>query len=210
MYEDKREELIKKLACRIKDKRVLEAMLNVERHLFVPEIMKLNAYEDVALPIGNEQTISQPTTVAIMTEALALKPGSKVLEIGTGSGYQAAVLLAMGMKVFSIERQENIFFATRKLFDDLQLRAVLKMGDGTLGWDEFAPFDGIIVTAGAPKVPINLTKQIAVGGKMVVPVGDKNKQSLVIISKVSENELEVEEIPNFTFVPLIGKNGWKN
>lgn len=210
MYEIERSELIEKLKLKgIKDRVVLSAMNAVERHLFVPDIMKQHAYEDTALPIGSGQTISQPYTVAFMTQALGLKPGQKVLEIGTGSGYQAAVLLKLGMKVFSIERQEKIFFQTRKLFDDMKLRALLRLGDGTIGWSEYAPFDGIIVTAGGPTIPVNLTKQLAVGGKLVIPVGNKLSQSLMVITKADENTLDAEEIPNFAFVPLIGKNGWK-
>lgn len=210
MYEIERSELIAKLEAKgIKDRSVLSAMNAVERHLFVPDIMKQHAYEDTALPIGSGQTISQPYTVAFMTQALGLNRGQKVLEIGTGSGYQAAVLLQLGIKVYSIERQEKIFFQTRKLFDDMKLRALLRLGDGTIGWNEYAPFDGIIVTAGGPTIPVNLTKQLATGGKLVIPVGDKSKQSLMIITKVDENTLDAEEIPNFAFVPLIGKNGWK-
>ncbi|MFA8342713.1 MAG: protein-L-isoaspartate(D-aspartate) O-methyltransferase [Rhodothermaceae bacterium] len=210
MYEIERSELIAKLEAKgIKDRSVLSAMNAVERHLFVPDIMKQHAYEDTALPIGSGQTISQPYTVAFMTQALGLSRGQKVLEIGTGSGYQAAVLLQLGIKVYSIERQEKIFFQTRKLFDDMKLRALLRFGDGTIGWNEYAPFDGIIVTAGGPTIPVNLTKQLATGGKLVIPVGDKSKQSLMIITKVDENTLDAEEIPNFAFVPLIGKNGWK-
>lgn len=210
MYEIERSELIEKLRKKgITDQNVLSAMNSVERHLFVPDIMKQHAYEDTALPIGSGQTISQPYTVAFMTQALKLKPGMKVLEIGTGSGYQAAVLLNLGVKVFSIERQEKIFFITQKLFDDLKLRALLRLGDGTIGWNEYAPFDGIIVTAGGPKIPMNLTKQLSVGGRMVIPVGDKSRQSMMIITKVDENTLDAEEVPNFAFVPLIGKNGWK-
>ena len=209
MYEIERSELIEKLRNKgISDRDVLSAMNKVERHLFIPDIMKQHAYEDTALPIGSGQTISQPYTVAFMTQALKLTPGKKVLEIGTGSGYQAAVLLQLGMKVFSIERQEKIFFQTRKLFDNMKLRALLRLGDGTIGWNEYAPFDGIIVKAGGPKIPMNLTKQLAVGGKMVIPVGDKSKQSLMIITKADENTLDAEEVPNFAFVPLIGKNGW--
>lgn len=210
MYEIERSELIEKLKAKgINNRSVLSAMNAVERHLFVPDIMKQHAYEDTALPIGSGQTISQPYTVAFMTQALGLEPGKKVLEIGTGSGYQAAVLLKLGIKVYSIERQEKIFFQTRKLFDEMKLRALLRLGDGTIGWNEYAPFDGIIVTAGGPSIPVNLTKQLSVGGKLVIPVGDKSKQSLMIITKVDENTLDAEEIPNFAFVPLIGKNGWK-
>jgi len=169
-----------------------------------------HAYKDVALPIGFGQTISQPTTVAVMTQKLNLKPGNKVLEIGTGSGYQAAVLEKMGMKVYSIERQFDIYQMTLNLFDKLGLRVLSKWGDGTIGWDEYAPYDGIIVTAGGPTIPPQLKKQLSIGGKLVIPVGDKNSQTLKIITKTSENDFYVEEEPQFSFVPLIGREGWKN
>lgn len=211
MYEDKREELIKVLKGKgITDENVLRAFLKVERHLFVPEIIKHHAYSDVALPIGQEQTISQPYTVAFMTQALELEGRSKILEVGTGSGFQAAILVEMGMKVYSIERNYEIHQKTQKLYDSLGIRAALIYGDGTIGWQESAPYDRIIVTAGGPEVPKRLLKQLAVGGKMVIPVGDRNAQTMQIISKHSNTEFSVKEIPNFKFVPLIGKDGWKS
>jgi len=210
MYDQEREELVNILREKgITDERVLTAFSKVERHLFVPDVMKHHSYKDVALPIGYEQTISQPYTVAFMTQALKTKPGDKVLEIGTGSGYQAAILLAMGVKVFSIERNHDIYHRTQKLFDQLGLRAALRFGDGTIGWEEYAPYDGIIVTAGAPSVPKRLVKQLAVGGRMIIPIGDRKLQTMKVITKISEDELKTEEIPNFAFVPLIGKEGWK-
>lgn len=211
MFETEREELAKSLNKKgITDKNVLKAFLKVERHLFVPEIMKHHAYSDVALPIGQEQTISQPYTVAFMTQALELTGRSKILEIGTGSGFQAAILAEMGMKVYSIERQFNIHQRTQKLFDDLGIRVALIYGDGTIGWDESAPYDRIIVTAGGPEVPKRLLKQLAIGGKMVIPVGDRISQTMKIITKVSESDYSVKDVPNFKFVPLIGKEGWKS
>ncbi len=210
MYETERIDLINKISIKgITDKSVLQAIGEVERHKFVPEAMKHHAYADVALPIGYGQTISQPFTVAYMTQALKLSPGEKVLEIGTGSGYQAAVLLQMGMEVYSIERNVDIFYKTRKLLDEMGLRINTKCGDGTLGWDEFSPFDGIIVTAGSPAVPESLKKQLAMGGRMVIPVGDKTSQHLKIVMKLDENKFDIEEIPEFAFVPLIGREGWK-
>lgn len=210
MFEQERETLVNILKEKgIKDERVLTAFMNVERHLFVQDIMKYHAYKDVALPIGHGQTISQPYTVAFMTEALKLEPGSKVLEIGTGSGYQAAILEKLGMRVFSIERNHNLYNRTLKLFDDLGIRAALRCADGTIGWEEFAPYEGIIVTAGGPTIPEKLKKQLAVGGKMVIPVGDKKIQSMKILTKLSEDEFEIKEMPQFAFVPLIGKEGWK-
>jgi protein-L-isoaspartate(D-aspartate) O-methyltransferase len=144
-----------------------------------------------------------------MTEELKLKKGSKVLEIGTGSGYQAAILENMGMKVYSIERQFEIYSNTQKLFDKLSIRAQLKYGDGTIGWDEFAPYNGIIVTAGSPSIPPAYKKQLDIGGRLVIPVGNKSSQTLKVITKKDENEFYEEEVPQFSFVPLIGREGWK-
>ncbi|MGE5365019.1 MAG: protein-L-isoaspartate(D-aspartate) O-methyltransferase [Bacteroidota bacterium] len=210
MYESERKELIRKLSDNgITDTSVLKAMWEVERHLFVPEAVSPHAYRDVALPIGSGQTISQPYTVAFMTQALRVTPDMKILEIGTGSGYQAAILVKMGAKVFTIERQDEIFLRTQKLFDVLGIRAVMRLGDGTIGWSEYAPFDGIIVTAGSPVVPVNLKKQLAVGGRLVIPVGDRKTQMLKIITKTAEEQYSEQDIPSFAFVPLIGKEGWK-
>ena len=211
MYEAEREDLINVLRGKdITDENVLRAFSKVERHLFVPDIIKPHAYSDVALPIGHEQTISQPYTVAFMTQALELEGRSKILEIGTGSGFQAAILVEMGMKVYSIERNYVIHQKTQKLYDTLGIRAALIYGDGTLGWQESAPYDRIIVTAGGPEVPKRLLKQLAVGGKMVIPVGDRNSQTMQIITKISEDEFSKKEVPDFKFVPLIGKEGWKS
>lgn len=210
MYEQERQDLVEKLRQKgIRDERVLQALLKVERHLFVPEVMKPNAYNDVALPIGYNQTISQPYTVALMTSALNPKPDDKVLEVGTGSGYQAAVLFQLGAKVYTIERNTKLYNRALKLFDELQLRIAVRCADGTIGWEEFAPFNGIIVTAGSPEVPVRLKKQLAVGGTLVIPVGDKKTQVMKILKKISEDEFETEEIPYFAFVPLIGLEGWK-
>jgi len=192
----------------INDKNVLKAMREVQREKFVPLLMKLNAYRDIALPIGYEQTISQPYTVAIMTQALSVKKGNKILEIGTGSGYQAAILAEMGAKVFTIERHNDLYRNTQKLFDKLGIRIATKCGDGTIGWSAYAPFDGIIVTAGSPDVPESLKKQLAIDGRLVIPVGDKRTQTLKVISRVSEDEYEIESIPEFAFVPLIGREAW--
>ena len=211
MYEAESEDLINVLKSKdIADENVLRAFSKVKRHLFVPDIIKPHAYSDVALPIGHEQTISQPYTVAFMTQALELDGRSKILEIGTGSGFQAAILVQMGMKEFSIERNYKIHQKTQKLFDSLGIRAALIYGDGTLGWQESAPYDRIIVTAGGPEVPKRLLKQLAVGGKMVIPVGDRVRQTMQIITKLSENGFSKKEVPNFKFVPLIGKEGWKS
>lgn len=209
MNETTRIDLAEKLHKKgITDKAVLRAMSRVERHRFIPKALEHHAYTDVALPIGYGQTISQPYTVAFMTQALSLKKESKVLEIGTGSGYQAAILLDMGMRVYTIERQFDIYVRTQKLFDQMELRALLKYGDGTIGWEEFSPYDGIIVTAGSPKIPESLKKQLSIGGRLVIPVGDKTSQTLIIIKKITDEEFETTEFPQFTFVPLIGREGW--
>jgi len=210
MYERERKDLVEILKKKgIKNYRVLIAFDKVQRHLFVPDIMKQHAYTDVALPIGMGQTISQPYTVAYMTEALDPQPGSKILEIGTGSGYQAAVLNEMGARVFTIERHHDLHKSAVGLFDKMNLKIAARCSDGTLGWQEFAPYDGIIVTAGGPSVPDYLKKQLAVNGRLVIPVGDKKVQTLQIITKISGDQFRVREVPYFAFVPLIGKEGWK-
>lgn len=211
MYRQQRQELADQLSMKgIHDIYVLKAIGEVKRHLFVPNVMKHLSYNDVALPIGYGQTISQPYTVAFMTQELKLKPGQKVLELGTGSGYQAAILFQMGMEVYSIERNYDILLATQKLFDKLGIRIKTKCADGTLGWNEHAPFDGIIVTAGSPSVPVSLKNQLAVGGRIVIPVGNRDSQKLKIIKKNDEDDFEEEDIPEFKFVPLIGKEGWND
>ncbi len=210
MYETERKDLVEQLKRKgISNQSVLDAVMSVERHLFVPDIMKQHAYEDVALPIGYGQTISQPYTVAFMTQALNPQPGHKILEIGTGSGYQAAILLKMGARVFTIERNDKLYNSALKTFDNLSLRIAARCSDGSIGWDEFSPYDGIIVTAGSPGVPKNLLRQLAVNGKMVIPVGDRSVQTLKIITKTAEEEFSTNEVPYFAFVPLVGREGWK-
>lgn len=209
MFEEDRLELINNLKKKgITDERVLEAMLKVERHLFVPEVVQHHAYKDIALPIGYGQTISQPYTVAIMTQALKVQPEQKILEIGTGSGYQAAILYEMGARVFTIERNNELYNRALKIFDDLKLKIAARCSDGTIGWEEFSPYDGIIVTAGSPAIPTNLKKQLALNGRLVIPVGDRQTQVLKILTKLSDNEFTTTEIPYFAFVPLVGKEGW--
>lgn len=210
MYESERQELVDKISFKgITDISVLKAIGDVERHLFVPDAMQLHAYKDVALPIGQGQTISQPYTVAYMTQALKSRPGHKILEIGTGSGYQAAILLAMGAEVYTIERNLEIYNETMKRIDKLGLRVHARYGDGTIGWQEYAPYDGIIVTAGSPSIPNSLMKQLDIGARMVIPVGGKISQTLKIVTKVAEEEFNIQDIPEFSFVPLIGREGWK-
>ncbi|AKV95306.1 protein-L-isoaspartate(D-aspartate) O-methyltransferase [Marinobacter sp. DSM 26671] len=189
---------------------VLEAMGRVPRERFIPERMKDCAYDDGPLPIGAGQTISQPYIVALMTEALDLEGGERVLDIGTGSGYAAAVLGCIASEVFSIERvRELADRAARTLaaegFDNVRVRC----GDGTIGWSEHQPFDGIIVAAGAPSVPESLKHQLAVGGHLVIPVGSEHSvQSLERITRLTENEFRTEDLGAVRFVPLIGEQGW--
>jgi protein-L-isoaspartate(D-aspartate) O-methyltransferase len=194
----------------ITDQAVLKAMGKLPREQFLEKNFSRRAYEDSALPIGSGQTISQPYTVAYMTQALCLKPGEKVLEIGTGSGYQAAILAELGCKVYTIERHQQLLMAARKVFESLGYHNIIsRSGDGSRGWSEYAPFDAIIVTAGAPDVPETLTKQLSPkGGRLIVPVGSLSVQKMYLIINNNGN-LDVEELPEFKFVPLVGKEGWE-
>lgn len=206
--ETERKELIEMLRSKgITDELVLTAMSKIERHLFVDKMHLNRAYEDSALPIGSQQTISQPYTVAFMTQALKLNKDMKVLEIGTGSGYQASVLAMMGCRVFTIERHLSLLNSARKMFESQNLMIASKGGDGTVGWSEHAPYDAIIVTAGAPHVPETLVNQLKDGGRLAIPVGDRESQELVIGTKIN-GKLETMIVEGFKFVPLIGKNGW--
>lgn len=195
----------------IKDAKVLEAMMAVPRHMFVAEAFQGRAYGDCPLPIGERQTISQPYMVGYMTEALMLQGGEKVLEIGTGSGYQAAVLGRIAGKVYSVERIPELARQARRILDRLGTTNInVKVTDGTFGWEEEAPFDGIMVTAGAPHVPDQLKQQLVVGGRLVVPVGDRFEQKLLRIIRRRENAFTEEILLGCRFVPLIGRNGWKD
>lgn len=208
--DDFRKELADSLRVKgIRNERVLQAIETVPREKFVGDVFKPRAFDDTALPIGNNQTISQPYTVAFMTERLDPKAGEKVLEIGTGSGYQAAILAWLGCRVFTIERHPDLHLGARKLLETLGYRVATLCGDGTVGWSEFAPYDGIIVTAAAPEVPDALLKQLAEGGRLVIPVGGQKVQSLRIITRVGEDFKE-EIADGFKFVPLIGKQGWSD
>ncbi|MDD2319595.1 MAG: protein-L-isoaspartate(D-aspartate) O-methyltransferase [Geobacteraceae bacterium] len=194
----------------IRDRRVIDAMQKIPRHLFVEEAMAAQAYNDNPLPIGERQTISQPYMVALMTELLELKGKERVLEIGTGSGYQAAVLAVLADRVYTMERIRPLAMGARKVLDSLGLLNVnIKIDDGTCGWEEEAPFDAIIVTAGAPDIPEALVKQLAPGGRMVLPVGDQFSQTLVRVVKGEDGALSMEQSVGCRFVKLIGKQGWE-
>lgn len=193
----------------ISDKRVIDAMLKVPRHAFVEEAMSAQAYSDSALPIGEKQTISQPYMVALMTETLQLTGVEKVLEIGTGSGYQAAILATVASRVYTIERIRSLALKARKALDSLGLLNVnLKIGDGSVGWEEEAPFDAIMVTAGAPSIPQALVDQLGVGGRLVIPVGNQLEQTLVRVTKKDDGSIVREELIDCRFVKLVGQFGW--
>lgn len=193
----------------ITDRRVVEAMLKVPRHIFVEEAMSAQTYSDSSLPIGEKQTISQPYMVALMTELLQLNGTERVLEIGTGSGYQAAILATIAKRVYTIERIRSLALRARKALDSLGLLNVnIKIDDGTDGWATDAPFDAIIVTAGAPEVPQTLISQLKIGGRLVIPVGDQIEQTLVRITKREDGTVSRENSVSCRFVKLIGKFGW--
>lgn len=193
----------------INDRRVIDAMLKVPRHIFVEEAMYAQTYSDSSLPIGEKQTISQPYTVAIMTELLQLVGKEKVLEIGTGSGYQAAILANLADRVYTVERIRSLAMRARKALDSLRLLNVnIKIGDGTDGWESEAPYDAIIVTAGAPDVPQSLVDQLKSGGRLVIPVGDQFEQTIFRITKLKDGSTLRENSAECRFVKLIGKFGW--
>jgi protein-L-isoaspartate(D-aspartate) O-methyltransferase len=192
----------------ISDVNVLNAMREVPRHLFVDSAQQASAYGDHPLPIGGDQTISQPYIVAAMTQVLQLTGSEKVLEIGTGSGYQAAILSRLCEKVYTVERINSLLAGARKLFDKLHYYNILaRLDDGTMGWQEFAPYDAIIVTAGGPEIPTPLLDQLADSGRMVIPVGDRDVQELYLVQKVN-GEVKIERLESVRFVSLIGEYGW--
>ena len=208
-HKGQRKQLVKKLEEKgIKDLKILEAIGKVPRHYFFEQAFEEHAYQDKAFPIGEGQTISQPYTVAVQTELLEVKHGNKVLEIGTGSGYQCCVLLELGANVYTIEYNKNLFKKTSTFLPKIGYNTHFFCGDGTLGLPIHAPFDRIIVTAGAPSLPNNLLKQLVDGGIMVIPVGDEANQKMLKITKVNDNEFMREEFGTFRFVPLLGKQGW--
>ncbi|HEC50253.1 MAG TPA: protein-L-isoaspartate(D-aspartate) O-methyltransferase [Candidatus Desulfofervidus auxilii] len=193
----------------IKDKRLLKVMRKIPRHLFVDEALRDQAYNDYPLPIGEGQTISQPYIVALMTEALELKGQEKVLEIGTGSGYQTAILAELAQSVFTIERVPTLMQRAKAILDNLgYFNVAYKTGNGTLGWPEVAPFQGIIVTAAAPEIPQPYVEQLDIGGKLVIPLGDKFSQVLYKIIKLPDGRIKKEYLCGCRFVPLVGIYGW--
>lgn len=201
------------IARGVSDQRVIDAMMKIPRHIFVQEAFAAQAYSDKALPIGEKQTISQPYIVALMTEKLALTGSERVLEIGTGSGYQTAILATMADRIYSAERIRPLALRARRCLDSLKLFNVqLRINDregSPIGWEEEAPFDAIIVTAGAPEVPAILTDQLARGGRLVIPVGADTGQQLLTIIKNDDDELQRELSVECRFVPLIGRQGWQ-
>lgn len=212
-FDQQRKELLKIIKAQgIKDERVINAIGKVRRELFVSPEFKRFAYDNNALPISNNQTISQPYTVAFMTELLEVKEGDKILEIGTGSGYQAAILYELGAKVYSIERIEQLYETAKKALEENKFKVSLKCSDGTRGWPEYSPYDGIVVTAGSPDLPPSLTKQLKTGGRLVIPVGGMDVQEIWKAVKIKDEYgreyVDIFKYKNFKFVPLIGKEGW--
>jgi protein-L-isoaspartate(D-aspartate) O-methyltransferase len=194
----------------IKDPKLIAAMKKIPRHLFVEEALQNQAYSDHPLPIGEKQTISQPYMVALMTEALLLTGKEKVLEIGSGSGYQTAILAELSEKVFSIERIRSLAIRARKLLYELgYFNVEIKIFDGTFGWMEESPFDAIMVTAGSPDIPQSMIDQLAMGGRLVIPVGDAHTQDLLRVTKI-EGGIKKEDLGGCRFVKLIGKYGWED
>jgi len=192
----------------ITDEAVLTAMMNVPRHFFFDQAFLAQSYSDHAFQIGAGQTISQPYTVAYQTALLKLEKGDKVLEIGTGSGYQTSVLMEMGVKVFSIERQKELFDRTSKLLPTMGYNAKLFYGDGFKGLPAYAPFEKIIITCGAPYIPDDLIKQLKQGGRMVIPLGAGEVQIMTLVEKISETEISKTEFSEFRFVPMLQNREW--
>jgi protein-L-isoaspartate(D-aspartate) O-methyltransferase len=211
-YARQREEMVRRQieARGVTDPYVLAAMLNVPRHLFVSDALRDQAYGDFPLPIGEQQTISQPYIVAEMTQALQPGKDDRILEIGTGSGYQAAILAEIVFRVYTIEKLYPLYIKTRKLFDQLQYHNIVtKYSDGTSGWKDESPFDAIIVTAGSPGIPEPLVSQLAVGGRMVIPVGDQYSQELIKLCK-DEHGIHKTNLGGCRFVKLVGEYGWRS
>lgn len=194
----------------INDPRVVEVFSKVERHRFVPEDFRSSAYADYPVAIGEGQTISQPFIVALMTQSLEIGPGDRILEIGTGSGYQAAILAELARQVYTVERIDSLFKRAEILLKELGYKNIkIKLDDGSMGWKENAPFNKIIITAASPRIPLPLTEQLAENGKLILPLGESFSQVLTLVEKKAD-KLEQHEICSCVFVPLLGKYGWKN
>jgi protein-L-isoaspartate(D-aspartate) O-methyltransferase len=208
-HRGKRRALVKTIHGKgIESEATLKAVGNVPRHFFFDPAFLEHAYQDKAFPIGEGQTISQPYTVAFQTQLLEIIPEDKVLEIGTGSGYQACILIELGAKVYSIEYNRILYDRTRKFLPKMGYHPTLHFGDGTKGWPTQAPFDKILVTAGAPSIPNELIKQLKVGGMMVIPVGSKHRQTMIRLTKQTDQKILKEDFNYFAFVPLRGEKGW--
>lgn len=209
-HKGQRKSLVKILKNKgILDHNVLMAINTIPRHWFIPQEFENYAYQDNAFPIEGGQTISQPYTVAFQTQLLAVEKGDKILEIGTGSGYQAAVLSLLGAELYSIERIEKLHIAAAALLKKLSLDAILLLGDGTKGAADFAPYDKIIVTAGAPNIPASYINQLKIGGKIVIPVGKtQENQKMVLAVKLADGSIKHSFEGDFKFVPLLGEKGW--
>lgn len=199
-----RKQLVSELGEKgIKDKKVLDAIMAVPRHLFLDAVFTEQAYSNMAFQIGAGQTISHPYTVAFQTELLELKKGEKVLEIGTGSGFQTSILCELGAKVFSIERQKELYLKANQIVPKLGFTAKMKYGDGYKGWPSFAPFDKIIVTCGAPYIPEDLVSQLKNGGRMIIPIGAGRDQEMLLITKSMDGTVSQEKRGVFSFVPML-------
>lgn len=193
----------------ISDERVLRAMNTIPRHIFLDDAFLEHAYQDKAFQIGEGQTISQPFTVAFQSQLLNVQPGEKVLEIGTGSGYQCCILLELGAQVYTIEYNWTLYQRAKKTIQKLGYKAHIFHGDGSKGLPQYAPFDGIIVTAGAPTVPLALIEQLKPGGRLVIPVGDRQSQRMLLVQREADGNITKKEFENFSFVPLLGEHGWQ-
>ncbi|MBN1406879.1 MAG: protein-L-isoaspartate(D-aspartate) O-methyltransferase [Calditrichaceae bacterium] len=207
-YDKKISDMLNRLRSKgIRDEDVLKAMEKTPRHQFVAHGLEHQAYDEKALPIGYGQTISHPYTVALMTQTLQIKKSKRILEIGTGSGYQAAVIAQMGAQVYTIEKVKQLGIQARKILESLKYHVITRIGDGTMGWLNYAPYDAIIVTAGAPVTPENLINQLKDDGKLLIPIGNKDEQMLTLYIKNNDTFKKIQ-IEKLKFVPLVGNGGW--
>ena len=210
IFEQRKQQMIERLRKKgITDEAVLSVLYKINRHNFIAAGLELQAYDETSLPIGFSQTISHPYTVAVMTQALNIKKGERILEIGTGSGYQAAVLCELGANVFTVEKVPNLAKISKQRLENAGYYFQIRVGDGTIGWQTYAPFDAIIVTAGAPVVPENMLNQLSDTGRLIIPVGDKDSQILTLYIKENNNSFKKIEIETLNFVPLLGRKGWQ-